>query len=55
MLRLAKELNASIEAGTALAEVQKQAKFLVQTDVYPKLAELEAVPKTLRNIGIERP
>jgi hypothetical protein len=45
MLRLAKELNASIEAGTALAEVQKQAKFLVQTDVYPKLAELEAVTK----------
>jgi hypothetical protein len=45
MLRLAKDLNASIETGATVADVQKQAKFLVQTEVYPKLAELEAVIK----------
>ena len=45
MLRLAKELNAAIQAGAPLAEIQKEAKFLVQTDVYPRLAELDAVIK----------
>jgi len=45
MLRLAKDLNGSIEAGATLVDVQKQAKFLVQTDVYPRLAELEAIVK----------
>jgi hypothetical protein len=45
MLRLAKDLNAAIVAGAPLAEIQKQAKFLVETEVYPKLAELEAVVK----------
>jgi hypothetical protein len=43
MLKLSKELNVVIQAGASLAEVQKQARFLVQTDVYPKLAELDAV------------
>jgi len=42
MLRLTPKLNAAIEAGASLAEVQKQAKFLVETEVYPKLLELEA-------------
>jgi hypothetical protein len=45
MLRLAKDLNGVIETSTTLADVQKHARFLVQTDVYPKLAELEAVIK----------
>jgi hypothetical protein len=43
MLKLSKELNVAIQAGAPLGEVQKQARFLVQTDVYPKLAELDAV------------
>ena len=42
MLKLTKELNALIEADATLPEVQKQARFLVQTDVFPKLAELDA-------------
>ena len=45
MLKLAKDLNAAIEAGASLTEVQKQAKFLVETEVYPKLAELDAAIK----------
>ena len=43
MLKLAKELNVTIHAGASLGEVQTQARFLAQTDVYPKLAELDAV------------
>ena len=43
MLKLARELNAAICAGAAPAEVQKEAKFLVQTDVYPRLSEMDAV------------
>lgn len=43
MLKLSKELNAAIHSGAPLVDVQKQAQFLVQTDVYPKLLELEAV------------
>ena len=43
MLKLAKELNGAIQAGASLAEVQKQARFLVESDVYPKLVELDAV------------
>jgi hypothetical protein len=43
MLRLTKELNAAIEHGATLPEAQKHAKFLVETEVFPNLAELEAV------------
>ena len=43
MLRLTKELNAAIEHGATFPEVQKQAKFLIHTDVFPKLADLDAV------------
>jgi hypothetical protein len=43
MLRLTKQLNAGIEHGATLPEVQKHAKFLVETEVFPNLAELEAV------------
>ena len=42
---LREELTAAIQSGAALAEIQKEAKFLVQTDVYPRLAELDAVIK----------
>lgn len=41
MLKLAKELNSSIQAGSSVDEVRKQAKFLVETDVYPRLVELK--------------
>src|SRR5205814_7094374 len=47
MLKLSKELNGAIQGGCSLAEVQKQARFLVQTDLYPKLTELDAVIQNL--------
>jgi hypothetical protein len=43
MLKLAKERNASIEAGAAMMEVQKQGLFLVETEIYARLAESQAV------------
>jgi hypothetical protein len=45
MLRLAKELNGAISSGTSIAAVQKEAKFLVETKVYPELNSLEAILK----------
>jgi hypothetical protein len=41
MLRMAKTLNAAITSDMTLAEVQKEAKFLLETTVYPELKELE--------------
>ena len=43
MLRLTKELNTGIASGATSEGIQRQAKFLAETDVYPKLAELDAV------------
>jgi hypothetical protein len=43
MLKLAKDLNASIQSGTPVEELSRHAKFLVDTDVYPRLSELESV------------
>jgi hypothetical protein len=43
MLRLAKELNEAISSGMSIADVQKEAKFLVETKVYPELANLESI------------
>jgi hypothetical protein len=45
MLKLARERNASIEAGAAMMEVQKQGLFLVETEIYTRLAESQAVIK----------
>jgi hypothetical protein len=43
MLRLARELNAAINSDMPLNQVQKAAKFLVETTVYPELKELESI------------
>ncbi|MGO8732983.1 MAG: hypothetical protein ACLQVM_09320 [Terriglobia bacterium] len=43
MLKLAKELNGAISSGISIADVQKEAKFLAETKVYPELANLESV------------
>jgi hypothetical protein len=43
MLALAKDLNGAISAGMPIKDVQKEARFLVETRVYPELANLEAV------------
>lgn len=40
MLRLSKDLNAAIVSDTLLVDVQKEARFLVETTVLPQLAEL---------------
>jgi hypothetical protein len=40
MLRLSKELDAAIRANTSTAEIQKAARFLVETTVMPELQEL---------------
>lgn len=40
MLRLSKELNAAIRADASAAEIQREARFLVETTVAPELAEL---------------
>jgi hypothetical protein len=45
MLRLAKELNDAISSGMSIADVQKEAKFLVETRVYPELGHLEGILK----------
>ena len=42
MLRLSKELNCALTSDIPLNEVQKHAKFIVDTTVYPQLTELEA-------------
>jgi hypothetical protein len=43
MLRLAKDLNAAIRSDASLQDVQKEARFLVETTVFPQLRELERV------------
>lgn len=43
MLSLAKELNAGLTSDMRLDEVQKHAQFLVETTIYPRLHDLEAV------------
>lgn len=43
MLGLTKELNAAIEQSATFPDVQRHAKFLAETEVFPNLAELEAV------------
>ena len=43
MLRMAKDLNAAITSEMTLQGVQKHARFLVETSVYPELVELERV------------
>jgi hypothetical protein len=43
MLKLARELNAAIKSEMTLSDVQKEAKFLVETTVYPELMELEKI------------
>jgi hypothetical protein len=43
MLRMAKDLNSAIASDMTLEEVQKQARFLVETTVYPELRELERI------------
>ena len=45
MLKLAKELNLAIQSGAPAIEVQRQARFLVEADVYPRLIELDGVIK----------
>jgi hypothetical protein len=46
MLRMSKELNAAISSETPPKEVQEHAHFLVESQVYPQLQELEAVLHT---------
>lgn len=43
MLRMARDLNAAISSEMTLAQVQEQARFLVETSVYPELQELEKI------------
>jgi hypothetical protein len=43
MLRLAKDLNAAIRSEMTLSDVQKEARFIVETSVFPELKELEKV------------
>lgn len=43
MLRMAKDLNAAITSDATLEEVQRTARFLVETNVYPELQELEKI------------
>jgi hypothetical protein len=43
MLRLAKELNEAISNGMSIADVQKEARFLVEAKIYPELANLESI------------
>lgn len=43
MLRLASELNAVISAGAPIEVIQKEAKFLAETKIYPELHHLEGV------------
>lgn len=43
MLRLAKELNEAISSGMSIADVQKEARFLVETKIYPELVSLESI------------
>jgi hypothetical protein len=45
MLRLAKDLNDAISGGMSIADVQKEAKFIVETKVYPELGLLEGILK----------
>jgi len=40
MLKLSKELNAAITSGMDLSQIQKEAKFLAETSVYPELSDL---------------
>jgi hypothetical protein len=41
MLKLSKELNAAINSDMSIEEIQKEAKFIVDTTVYPELEELK--------------
>ena len=43
MLRLSKELDAAIRAGASTTEIQKAARFLVETTVMPELQELREI------------
>ena len=42
MLRLSKDLNAAILSDAALSDVQKEARFIVETTVAPELEQLKA-------------
>jgi hypothetical protein len=48
MLRLSKELNVAITSGMDLSQIQREAKFLAETSVYPELADLR---KTIEDPG----
>jgi len=43
LLKLSKDLNTAIESDMSTKEVQKEARFLVETTVYPKLEELRNI------------
>lgn len=43
MLKLSKDLNAVIKSDMSMNEVQKEARFLVETTVYPELEELKEI------------
>jgi hypothetical protein len=45
MLKLGSDLNGVISAGAPIDVVQKEAKFLVETKVYPALVHLEGSPE----------
>lgn len=41
MVRLSKELHAAIESDAKLADVQREARFLVETTIAPELEEMK--------------
>ncbi|WP_206460544.1 hypothetical protein [Anaerovorax sp. IOR16] len=45
MLKLSKELNAAINSDMEIEDIQREAKFIVDTTVYPELEELKMVLK----------
>ncbi len=45
MLQLAKQLNAAISTGSAISDIQQEARFIVETVVYPELEHLKSVLK----------
>jgi hypothetical protein len=51
MLKLAKELNSGIKEGAGMEDIQRHGKFLVETDVYPRILELKIFWSRHRNHG----
>jgi len=43
MLKLAKDFNSAINNGMSPQDIEKQARFLVETTVYPEIEELRQV------------